>query len=97
MEITIDEYLRHKRGRTDFPSSEQYVENGVAAEKRAMEWSSLVETVVVAPGSTIGQIFTDNPTLDRQTICKAVAGKYDVIGYRAGWEVYGTKKPERCT
>jgi len=92
MMITKQAYLAHKNGRRDFPTFEQYVANSEAARDCQAKFNQRVASVVVEYGQTIGQIFTANSHVSRNVVEAAVFGKYEVIGYRAGYEVYGNKK-----
>lgn len=90
--ITKQAYLAHRNGRRDFPTFEQYVANCEASKQRGSEFDNLVASVVVEHGQTMGQILWSNRHIKREAIEAAVYGNYEVVGYRAGSEVYGNKK-----
>ena len=70
----------------------QYAENGRAMDARMEAREKAVASVVVEYGQTIGQIATANEGATRSVVEDAVFGNYEVIGYRAGSEVYGNRK-----
>lgn len=87
--ITKAYYRKHRNGRRDFPTYEEYVSRSVAMLERVAAFEQLVSTVVVKHGQTFGQILWSNRHIERAAIERAVYGKYAVIGYIAGCEVYG--------